>query len=378
MRDKQGGLKMKKRLISLLMAAVLAMGCLTGCGAGAGYEIALITDKGNIDDKSFNQGSWEGVVAFAKENNITHHYYKPEEASDEGYFNAIKLAVEGGAKVVVCPGYLFEVAIYNAQTQFPDVKFILLDGEPHTADYATYETKENTACVLYQEQVSGYLAGYAAVVDGYTKLGFCGGMAVPAVQRFGSGYLQGIDAAAQQLGVQATVNYYYAGAFQATDDATAKMKEWYKADTEIVFACGGKVYQSVVEGCKEKATGKWIGVDVDQVSVDPERVLTSATKGLRASVQAALELFYADKWSEIGGKTANLGLGSQFGSLEARDYVGLPTATNSWRFAQYTQAQYNELVAGIGAGTVTISDATDAAPTVSASTTVNWISAFAG
>ena len=214
-------------------------------------------------------------------------------------------------------------------------------------------------------------------MDGYRSLGFCGGMAVPAVQRFGTGYLQGIDAAAQALNVEATVNYYYAGAFQATDDATAKMKEWYKGNTEIVFACGGKVYQSVVEGCKERTDGKWIGVDVDQVSVDPERVLTSATKGLRASVQSALELFYADKWSEIGGKTANLGLASNFGSLEARDYVGIPTVSSSWKFASYQVATHEALVAQIGAGQVTISGDVSAAPTLTA-TTVNYISGFAG
>ena len=369
---------MKKLLTSVLTSALLigAVTTLSGCGEKT-YELALVTDVGDIDDESFNQSSWEAVRDYAEEHGKTYDYYRPTEDSTDARVKAIKQAITKGAKVVVCPGYLFEEAIYNVQKDHPEVKFLLLDGQPHTADYSTYETAENTACVLYQEQVSGYLAGYAAVMDGYTSLGFCGGMAVPAVQRFGTGYVQGIDAAAQALGITATVNYYYAGAFQATDDATAKMKEWYKANTEIVFACGGKVYQSVVEGCKERADGKWIGVDVDQASVD-SKVLTSAVKGLRASVQSALELFYADKWNEIGGKTANLGLGSQFGSLEARDYVGLPTATNSWRFAQYTQAQYNELVAGIGAGTVTISDATDAAPTVSASTTVNWISAFAG
>ena len=163
-----------KKLVSLLLAATLAVGCLVGCGGGgqqaAGYEIALVTDKGNIDDKSFNQGAWEGVVAYAEANKITHQYYKPEEASDEGYLKAIQLAVTGGAKIVVCPGYLFEAAVYSAQTQFPDVKFILLDGEPHTPDYATYKTEANVACVMYAEEEAGFLAGYAAVKDGMTTL----------------------------------------------------------------------------------------------------------------------------------------------------------------------------------------------------------------
>ncbi|MBQ8206711.1 MAG: BMP family ABC transporter substrate-binding protein [Bacilli bacterium] len=370
---------MKKLLTSVLTTALLvgAFATLTGCGAPKTYELALVTDVGDIDDESFNQSSWEALKDYAEQNNKTYDYYRPTEDSTDARVKAIKQAITKGAKVVVCPGYLFEEAIYNVQDEHPDVKFLLLDGEPHTPDYATYKTADNTACVLYQEQVAGYLAGYAAVMDGYRSLGFCGGMAVPAVQRFGTGYLQGIDAAAQALNVEATVNYYYAGAFQATDDATAKMKEWYKGDTEIVFACGGKVYQSVVEGCKERTDGKWIGVDVDQVSVDPERVLTSATKGLRASVQSALELYYADKWSEIGGKTANLGLGSNFGSLEARDYVGIPTVSSSWKFASYQLATHEALVAQIGAGTVTISGDVTAAPTLSA-TTVNYISGFAG
>ena len=370
---------MKKLLTSVLTTALLIGGvaALSGCGAKT-YELALITDVGDIDDESFNQSSWEALRDYAEEHNKTYDYYRPTEDSTAARVKAIKQAITKGAKVVVCPGYLFEDAIYEVQKQHPDVKFLLLDGEPHTPDYATYETAENTACVLYQEQVSGYLAGYAAVKDGYRNLGYCGGMAVPAVQRFGTGYIQGIDAAAQELGVTATVNYYYAGAFQATDEATAKMKEWYQTGTEVVFACGGKVYQSVAEGVKEKADGKWIGVDVDQVSVDPDRVLTSAVKGLRASVQSALELYYADKWSEIGGKTANLGLGSQFGSLEARDYVGIPTATTSWKFASFALSEYEALVARIGAGQVAISGDVENAPTVSASTNVNYISNFAG
>lgn len=369
---------MKKLLTSVLTTALLIGGLttLSGCGDKA-IELALVTDVGDIDDESFNQSSWEALKDYAEEHDKSYAYYRPTEDSTDARVKAIKQAITKGAKVVVCPGYLFEGAIFNVQEEHPDVKFLLLDGEPHNGDY-NHVIKDNTACVLYQEQVSGYLAGYAAVQDGYRNLGFCGGMAVPAVQRFGSGYVQGIDAAAQELGVTATINYYYANAFQATDEATAKMKEWYKADTEVVFACGGKVYQSVVEGCKERATGKWIGVDVDQVSVDPNRVLTSATKGLRASVQSALELYYADKWSDIGGKTANLGLGSKFGSLEARDYVGLPTGTNSWKFATFTQNQLSTLMANIGNGTISISDAIDAAPTVSESTTVNYISAFAG
>jgi basic membrane protein A len=370
---------MKKLLTSVLTTALLIGGLttLSGCGEKT-VELALVTDVGDIDDESFNQSSWEALKDYAEANNKSYDYYRPTEDSTDARVKAIKQAITKGAKVVVCPGYLFEEAIYNVQDQYPEVNFLLLDGEPHTADYSTYKTSPNTANVLFQEHVSGYLAGYAAVKDGYTKLGFCGGMAVPAVQRFGSGFVQGVDAAASEMNVQVSVNYYYAGAFAATDDATAKMKEWYQTGTEVVFACGGKVYQSVAEGVKEKADGKWIGVDVDQVSVDPERIITSATKGLRESVTSALELHYASKWAEIGGKTANLGLGSTFGSLEARNYVGLPTSDRSWKFKTFTKTEYEALVAKLAAGTIVVSGDVAAAPTVSAKTTVNYISGFAG
>ena len=370
---------MKKEFASVLAAALLVGGLstLSACG-GRTAELALITDVGDVDDESFNQASWEAVRDYAKANNKTYEYYRPTADSTDARVKAIQQAITKGAKVVVCPGYLFEEAIYNVQDQYPEVNFLLLDGEPHTADYSTYKTSANTANVLFKEEISGYLAGYAAVVDGYTKLGFCGGMAVPAVQRFGSGFVQGVDAAAQALNVQTSINYYYAGAFAATDAATAKMQEWYSNGTEVVFACGGKVYQSVQEGVKQKADGKWIGVDVDQHSVDPDRILTSAMKGLRESVMSALELYYANKWAEIGGATANLGLGSTFGSLEARNYVGLPTADASWGFSTFTKNQYEDLVAKIAAGTINVNGDVTAAPTVSAKTTVNYVTGFDG
>ena len=370
---------MKKLLTGVLTTALLIGGLttLSSCGAKT-YELALITDVGDVDDESFNQASWEALRDYAQANNKTYEYYRPTEDSTDARVKAIQQAITKGAKVIVCPGYLFEEAIYNVQDQYPEVNFLLLDGEPHTADYSTYKTADNTANVLFKEEISGYLAGYAAVVDGYTKLGFCGGMAVPAVQRFGTGYVQGIDAAAKALEKDVTVNYYYAGAFAATPEASAKMTEWYNNGTEVVFACGGKVYQSVQEGASKQAGAKWIGVDVDQVSVDPDRIITSAMKGLRESVMSALELYYAGSWAEIGGKTANLGLGSQFGSLEARNYVGLPTADASWGFNTFSKAQYDALVAQIASGEVAVSGDVSAEPTVSEHTTVNYITGFGG
>ena len=285
-----------KRIISLTLVLMLMVVSLAGCSGGAsvkGSEITLITDKGNIDDKSFNQGSWEGVVEFAEREKIAHTYIKPEEASDAGYLAAIDLAVEGGAKVVVTPGFLFEVAIYEAQTKYPEVKFILLDGSPHTADYSDGTIKENVASIMYAEEESGYLAGYAAVMDGKTNLGFMGGMAVPAVQAFGYGYLQGAEDAAEELGLaDGAIKsiYHYTGNFDETDTNKSTAKTMYQEGMEVIFACGGSVGKSVMSAASE-SDGKVIGVDVDQ-RYDSETVMTSAAKGLAASVISVLESIY--------------------------------------------------------------------------------------
>ncbi len=359
-------MKKVSKLLAILLTLALSLGMLVGCGgttkdttgdttgdASGKFEIALITDKGNIDDKSFNQGAWEGVIAFAEANNITNKYYKPEEASDAGYLAAIDLAVTGGAKVIVTPGYLFEVPVYEAQTKYPDVKFILLDGAPHTADYATFETKSNVASVMYAEEQPGYMVGYAAVKDGYTKLGFMGGMAVPAVQAYGYGYLQGIEAAATEMGLadgSVAVTYHYTGDFAETDTNKATAKAMYQEGTEVIFACGGSVGKSVMSAANE-SSAKVIGVDVDQ-RYDSETVITSAMKGLGASVQQVLAAIYKDNtWDTFAGTTTTFNA--------ANNGVGLPTevigdaAADAFdRFNAFTKADYDALYKTISDGTV--------------------------
>lgn len=346
-----------KKIIALMLAIVLAMGMMTGCGSkSTTFQIALITDKGNIDDKSFNQGAWEGVKAFCDANKIKdYQYIKPESADDAGYLAAIDDAVAAGAKVVVTPGFLFEVPVYEAQTKYPEVKFILLDGAPHTADYATYETKSNVASIMYAEQQSGYLAGYAAVKDGYTKLGFMGGMAVPAVRAFGYGYLQGIEAAAAELGLadgSVAVTYHYTGDFAETDTNKATAKTMYQEGTEVIFACGGSVGKSVMSAASE-AGAKVIGVDVDQ-RYDSDTVITSAMKGLGASVQAVLDAIYnTDSWSTYSATTTTFDA--------SNNGVGLPTTVigqkdgNAFdRFKSFDKAAYDAVYATLANGSVTL------------------------
>ena len=347
-----------KKILAIGMVLIMVCTMFAGCGASSksskGFEIALITDKGNIDDKSFNQGSWEGLEKFSKENNLTHKYYKPEEASDAGYLAAIDLAVTGGAKVIVTPGFLFEIPVYQAQTKYPEVKFILLDGVPHKSekDY-TPDIKANVASIKYAEQEPGYLAGYAAVSDGMTKLGFMGGMAVPAVQAYGYGYLQGAEAAASKLGLadgSVSVTYHYTGDFAETDTNKATAKTIFQEGAEVIFACGGAVGKSVMSAARE-AGKKVIGVDVDQ-RYDSDTVVTSAMKELGGSVYQVLASIYKEnKWATYSGKTTTFD--------SKNNGIGLPTsvigdnkADAFDRFTKFKKSDYEAVYATLKDGTV--------------------------
>lgn len=295
-----------------------------------GIELALITDVGTIDDKSFNQGSWEGVEAYAKEFGKTYKYYKPTEQSDSAYISSIELAVKAGAKVIVCPGFLFEIPIHTVQSEYPEVKFIILDGAPHAGDYV-HDIADNTHSIFYAEEEAGFLAGYSIVKEGYTKLGFMGGMAVPAVVRFGYGFVQGADYAAKELGIsdEIQVKYTYVGNFDATPENQAKASSWYNEGTEVIFACGGAVGNSVMKAA-ETAKTKVIGVDVDQSS-ESETVITSSMKNLSKSVYDALTAYYAGSFP--GGTTVTLDA-----TVEG---VQLPMETS--RFEKFTQDDYDAI-----------------------------------
>jgi len=317
----------------------------TSQGGSDGYEIALVTDLGTIDDKSFNQGAWEGVVAYGDEFGIAYKYYQPTEKTTASYVETIGLAVEGGASIVVCPGFLFEPAVYQVQDTYPDVNFILIDGEPHDEDYAEYRTNSNVMCIMFQEDEAGFLAGYAAVKEGHTKLGFMGGMAVPAVIRFGYGYLQGAEYAANEMGIDSIeVQYYYTGGFAATPEAQAMAASWFESGTGVIFGCGGSVGNSVMAAA-ENVDKSVIGVDVDQSS-ESDTVITSAMKMLKNSVYEGLKGHFDGNFT--GGQTIFFDVTS--------DSVGLPMETS--RFETFTQEDYDAIYAKLVAGEVNIENDT--------------------
>ena len=308
-------------------------------------EIAVVTDIGQLRDGGFNEGTYTGVENYAKANNKTYAYYQPKNgnsATDDDRIAAMEQAIENGAKVIVTPGFLQYAALDKVAGDNPDVKFIFIDGWNFG--------KSNVTAVSYKEEESGFLAGYAAVKDGYTKLGgtFGGGGANAACNRFAYGYVQGINAAAKELGieVEAKISFNYGAGFSASPELATQISGWYKTGTQIVFSCGGSMLQSVKSAAAENEGAMIIGVDVDQAS-ESERVLTSAVKGLAASVEKILGEYYAGKWDEkLADKTSNLGA--------ADNATGLPTADASWRFKTFTKAEYEALFAKIVAGEVVI------------------------
>jgi len=324
-----------------------------------GTEIILITDLGTIDDRSFNQGSWEGVVKYAQEFGKSYDYIQPAEQGDDTYLNAIDLAVQMGAKVIVTPGFLFEYPIYVAQDTYPNVSFILIDGAPNNGDWDNFHahTAPNTVGVLYAEEQAGFLAGYGAVMAGYTELGFMGGMAVPAVIRFGHGFIQGAELAAQELGLgdgEVSLNYYYTGVFWPLPEINTMASAWYNDGVEVIFACGGAISDSIFPAAAQ--AGKFvIGVDVDQSNLSPT-VITSAMKGLTQSVYDKLADFFNGNFpggQVITYSAANLG-------------VGLPMANS--KLGSFGQADYDAIFARLVNGSVKVDDdigiAPDAIPTV--------------
>ncbi|MGE9860254.1 BMP family lipoprotein [Lachnospiraceae bacterium SGI.256] len=383
---------MNKRIVAALLAGVMAFS-LTACGGSgdkkgstsdagdsADMKIAMVTDSGDITDQSFNQTTYETCKAWSADNDVEFNYYKPESDSDEARNASVDQAVADGANVVVLPGYMFAAAIVDQSDIYPDVKFVALDvsagdicekgvGEGYTYNPDDYEVSEyyntdNVYCCTYQEEISGFMAGYAAVKLGYKHLGFLGGMSVPAVTRFGYGYVQGADKAAEELGItdQVAVEYVCGGQFYGDADITAYMDTWYGGKgVEAVFACGGGIYTSAAEAAV-KTGGKVIGVDSDQSGIinsfEDGLTITSAMKGLSTTVDTVLTAIKGGEWDKYVGKIDNLGLVSE---NPDENFVQLPMETTQWDDA-FTQDDYKELVKKLYDGEYEVSGDISAMP----------------
>ena len=328
------------------------------------YQIAFVTDVGSLKDKSFNQGTYDGVKLYAAAAGKSYKYYQPangNEATDDDRYNAMKLAADNGAEVIVCAGFLQEAALRKAAEEFTDVKFVFIDGSPLNL--------ANVASIAFQEEQCGYLAGYAAVMDGYTKLGFSGGGGGTnaACNRYGYGFVQGADAAAKELGVQVEMNYswLYGSSFSASNELQTMAAGWYQNGTEVIFACGGSMFQSISAAASAE-DGKVIGVDVDQ-SYESPTVITSAMKGIGAAAQQALTAAESEEtWTAfVGDVSTAVTLGAAEGA------VGLPTDT--WSLEGWTVEEYEAMLAQIVDGTLTVDGSDVPEPASTDNVTVNIV-----
>ena len=371
-----------KKFLALILALVMSLS-LVACGgskteekpaeekpaeteqpaeATPDYAVAMITDYGDITDQSFNQTTYEACKAYCDTNGIQFNYYKPAGDSTAERVAMVEKAVDEGYTVIVMPGYAFGETITQVADEYSDITFIALDvGE---GDLGGYTLPGNVYCAVYQEELCGYMAGYAAVKLGYTHLGFLGGMAVPAVVRYGYGFVQGADAAAAETGASVTLEYVYGNQFWGDADITAYMDNWYQTlGVEVVFACGGGIYASAAEAAA-KVDGKVIGVDVDQAAIidggyGDGMTVTSAMKGLAPTVDHMLTEFSAGNWANFGGKIETLGLVS--GDDPEANYVQIPMASTQWGDG-FSQDDYKALVKDMFDGKITVSNDISAMP----------------
>ena len=370
-------MKKKVLLVTLLVVAIVAS-CFafTACnkkgdnkGDDSKMKVAMITDYGDITDQSFNQTTYEASKAFCEANGLKFKYYKPAGDNTEARVASVEQAIQEGFNVIVMPGYAFGATVVEVAETNPDVTFVALDvSKGDLGD--NYTIPSNVATFVYREEISGFMAGYAAVKEGYKKLGFLGGMAVPAVIRFGYGFVQGVNAAAVEMNIanEVSVNYVYGGKFNGTPEITAAMDTWYENGTEVVFACGGGIFTSACEAAK-KVHGKVIGVDSDQSYVinkyEAGMCVTSAMKGLAPTVNTVLQAIKDGNWKKYSETVSNMGMVS--GTDASLNYVQLPTDT--WSMTKFTKADYATLVGKIFDGTITISDAIDKMPTTTITVT---------
>ena len=378
-----------KKILALLLALVLVVS-LAACGKKAAatetkaetkvtdnadeiadnmtssdgkYEVAFVTDVGQLKDKSFNQGTYDGVKLYANNNGLSYKYYQPangDQATDDDRYDAMKSACENGAKVVVAAGFMQGAALEKAAKEFPDTKFVFIDGWGMGLD--------NVVGIAFNEHECGYLAGYAVVKEGYEKLGFCGGGGGtnPACCRYGYGFVQGANAAAAEMGKQIEVNYtwLYGASFSASPEMQTLTNGWYETGTEVIFSAGGSIFQSITAAAA--ANDKFVvGVDTDQ-SYESDTVITSALKGVKEATTWAIGKAYDGGWAGLNGAVS---LGAADGA------TGLPTAT--WSLKNYSVDEYKAMLADIVSGKLQISsDAleNDAIASVNFSnTTVNYV-----
>lgn len=298
-----------------------------------GETIALVTGASGTESGA-DAMLWQGVQTFASAYGYTATTQTAEGDSSADVETALRTAAESGAKLVICRGDAAATALYRIQESYPDVHYLLFDDEPHNDDYSAYKTANLVHCVLFQEEQAGYLAGYAAVIDGYTSLGFVGTREIPGIVRYGTGFLQGAEAAAEQQGETVNLKFWFADTYDENDAVTQRMADWYNGGVSLIFVSGGTLYKSAAQAA-EQTGGKVMAGDTNVTELS-DSILASAVKCYNAAVQRQLyEFFTAGSWStQNAGQTERVGITNAEVALES---------DTSWRLDSFTLDNYRSL-----------------------------------
>jgi basic membrane protein A len=367
-----------KRIIAMLLVVILVMASFAACGnneennnmnngneavnnnggneeemakPGEGIKVGMVTDSGTITDKSFNQGTWEGILLAVNEFGVSEKYLQPTGETTDDYLNEIGNLVDSDHGLIITPGFKFEEAIYIAQDNYPDTKFVLIDGAPHNADYSEFRTESNVVSVFFAEHEAGFLAGVAAALESETgKIGFIGGMEIPPVQKFGWGFTAGVAYANANYGTDAhIVDYIYQGTFHEVDAGQQIAASMFDKGVDVIHAAAGGVGVGAINEAKTRRTAGenvWIvGVDVDQyedgkIEDGTSVILTSAMKRIDVAAYDYIEAFLNDTFP--GGETIY---------LSAKDGgVGLPAENPN--LSEDTVSKTDEVFTGLGDGSI--------------------------
>lgn len=327
-------------------------------------RVALVTDGDSDRNAILNRAALKGMQSYADAVGVSFTRYGAYDTTHDSCKSILLTAIQNDAELVICVGTPFEQAVGELQDEYENVCFLLLGGVPRDSAGEALDISANVHCISWREQEAGYLAGYMAVLEGYRRFGFIGGERVPCVERYGQGFLSGIDDAARSRRVsgRVSVKYWYADTFSPDERIEEVSGEWYEEGTEIIFACGGRVYESVLSAAGNRQ-GMLIVSDAD-LSDDSQLFLTSALKGVDSAMIRALDEFIAGgrSWpEELSGKTASCG---------AREgCAALPVGDRAWRFGKATMEEYLQVLSRLRAGEIQISTGEDTLPQTAVSVT---------
>jgi basic membrane protein A len=346
---------MVKKITFIVLASLAFSAYASGGGEGEmAAKVGMVTDAGTIDDKSFNQGTWEGILKAAEDFNLDTQYLKPGGTTEADYVLEIGNLYDAGYKFIVTPGFKFETAIFKTQSSYEDAYFVLIDGAPHAGDFNPV-VGPNTVSIFFTEHESGFLAGVAAALEKpQAEFGFIGGMEIPPVQKFNWGFQQGLAYANANLGTSVTFleeNFIYQGSFDNVAAGGQIAAQMYDKGVDVIFCAAGGVGVGAINEAKTRALGGedvWIiGVDVDQYAdgiYEGEKsiILTSAVKKIDQAAYDMIDAFL--KGSFPGGETILFDASNKG--------VGIP-ATNP-NLSNATSAKVDEVLGEIVAGTITV------------------------